>query len=183
MSFDLVALKAAARAIALARRDACDPALGADMAKHILHHCMPPPGNVVAGFWPLAGEIDIRPLLHRLAAVGYDVVLPVTPKRGEALTFRKWNVEDALLVGRFGTMHTDGVEMTPDFVLVPLLGFDAMGNRLGYGAGYYDRTLAGLPGAFRLGCGFAAQEFEAVPHGPDDLKLHAVATELGVRKF
>jgi 5-formyltetrahydrofolate cyclo-ligase len=183
MSSGLVAQKAAMRAAAIAVRDQCDPVLGAQMSKHILHDCMPKPGTVVAGFWPLPGEIDIRPLLHSLATVGYDVVLPVTPERGHPLTFRKWNIDDALLLGRYGTQHTNGVEMIPDFLLVPLLGFDAMGNRLGYGAGYYDRTLAGLPSAFRLGCAFAAQEFEEIPAGPDDMKLHAIATETGIKRF
>jgi 5-formyltetrahydrofolate cyclo-ligase len=171
------------RAEAIARRSACDPALGAEMAKHVVRACPPPPGAVVAGFWPLAHEIDLRPLLHRLAAVSFDIVLPVTPERGQALTFRKWNVDNALLAGRFGTQHTDGPEMTPDFILVPLLGFDAQGNRLGYGAGYYDRTFAALPGAFRLGCAFAAQEFGEIPVGSEDVKLHAIATEHGIRRF
>jgi 5-formyltetrahydrofolate cyclo-ligase len=183
MSFDLVSQKAAMRAQAIALRDACDPALGAAMAKHVLHDCMPKPGTVVAGFWPLPGEIDIRPLLHALATVGYDIVLPVTPARGQSLTFRRWNIDDAMLLGRFGTKHTGGIEMTPDFILVPLLGFDPKGNRLGYGAGYYDRTLAELPAAFRLGCAFAAQEFTKIPASPTDLKLQAIATELGVRRF
>jgi 5-formyltetrahydrofolate cyclo-ligase len=73
--------------------------------------------------------------------------------------------------------------MTPDFILVPLLAFDANGNRLGYGAGYYDRTFAALPNAFRLGCAFAAQEFGEIPVGPEDVMLHAVATEDGVKRF
>ena len=180
---DLPARKAAMRADAIARRNACDPALGAIMAKHVIHHCPPPPGAIVAGFWPLEHEIDIRPLLHALAAVSYEIVLPVTPERGHPLTFRKWNIDDALLAGRFGTKHTDGPEMTPDFILVPLLAFDRQGNRLGYGAGYYDRTFAKLPEAFRLGCAFAAQEFEEIPTDPDDAKLHAIATEHGFRRF
>ncbi len=180
---DLASQKAALRTIALTRRNACNPALGADLAKHVLRDCMPKPGAIVAGFWPLAGEIDIRPLLHTLAIVGYDIVLPVTPKRGEPLTFRKWNIDDALLTGRYGTKHPEGPELTPDFILVPLLAFDATGNRLGHGAGYYDRTLSALPQAFRLGCAFSEQEFEKIPTWPEDMKLHAVATELGVRWF
>ena len=65
----------------------------------------------------------------------------------------------------------------PDFLLVPLLAFDRRGYRLGYGAGYYDRTLAGLPGRFALGVGYAAQELDEVPAGPYDVRLDAVATE------
>ncbi len=175
--------KAALRKEAIVRRNACDPALGADLAKHVIHTCPPPPGAIVAGFWPLPHEIDIRPLLHALAAVSYDIVLPVTPEPGHPLTFRKWNLGDALLAGRYNTQHTNGPEMTPDFILVPLLGFDAQGNRLGYGAGYYDRTLAMLPNAFCLGCAFAAQQFEEIPAGPEDVKLRAVATETELKRF
>ena len=85
--------------------------------------------------------------------------------------------------GRFGTMHPEGEIVRPDFLLVPLLAYDASGNRLGYGGGYYDRSLAALPHAFRLGCAFSAQFFEHVPTEPTDLHLHAVATELGVTRF
>ncbi len=137
----------------------------------------------MGGFWPLAGEIDTRDLLHGLAERGYQVALPETPAPGNALIFRKWSPGDALVAGRFNTMHPTGAVLKPNFVLVPLLAFDKAGNRLGYGAGYYDRTLAALPDAFRLGCAFSAQEIAEIPTGPDDVPLHAVATEAGVRRF
>jgi 5-formyltetrahydrofolate cyclo-ligase len=70
--------------------------------------------------------------------------------------------------------------MVPSFVLVPLLAFDRQGRRLGYGAGYYDRTLAALPGVPALGCAFAAQELDSVPVGPQDIPLAAIATERGI---
>ena len=134
----------------------------------------------MAGFWPLPGEIDLRPLLHELASRGHIVVLPVTPKRGEALSFRRWRSGDAMVAERFGTLRPIGETMVPDFLLVPLLTFDRRGHRLGYGGGYYDRTLAGLPRATAIGCAFAAQEVDEVPAGPYDVPLHAIATELGV---
>ncbi len=183
MSLDLAMRKAAMRAEAIALRNGRDPALGGELARHVLRDCPPPPGAIVAGFWPLPHEIDIRPLLHVLAAAGYEIVLPVTPGRGQPLTFRKWNVDDALLAGRHGTRHPPGPELVPGFILTPLLAFDAAGNRLGYGAGYYDRTFMRLPEAFRLGCAFAAQEFPDVPSGAHDLKLHGIATEQGVTLF
>ena len=107
-------------------------------------------------------------------------MLPVTGGRGAALAFRTWQPGAALVRERFGTMRPMGEERRPDFLLVPLLAFDRGGRRLGYGAGYYDRTLAGLPGAFKLGCAYAAQEVARVPAGPHDVRLDAVATEEGV---
>jgi 5-formyltetrahydrofolate cyclo-ligase len=77
-------------------------------------------------------------------------------------------------------MRPDGEVRAPDFLLVPLLAFDRHGRRIGYGAGYYDRTLAGLPGRYRLGVAYAAQELDEVPAGPYDAWLDAVATERGV---
>ncbi len=180
MSSDLTALKTAARARALQARAGCDPSLGALLTQHVLRDAPPPAGAVVAGFWPLAGEIDIRPLLHALAERGHAVLLPETPRRGLPLGFRRWRPGDAMAIGRFGTAVPAGEAMVPSLLLVPLLAFDRCGHRLGYGAGYYDRTLAGLPGVPTLGCAFAAQELDSVPVGPQDIPLAAIATERGI---
>ena len=177
---ELIAAKRAARERGLALRAGLDPTLGERLAAHVLRDCPPPDGATVAGFWPMGREIDIRPLLHVLHARGHAVVLPVTGRRDEALTFRLWHPDSELVRERFGTLRPTGEERRPDFLLVPLLAFDRAGRRLGYGAGYYDRTLAGLPGAFKLGCAYAAQEVARVPAGPRDVRLDAVATEEGV---
>jgi 5-formyltetrahydrofolate cyclo-ligase len=181
ISSDPAALKAAQRRQALALRAPLDPqAAGALMAGHVLRDAPPPAGAVVAGYWPLGSEIDPRPLLHALAARGHAIVLPVTPARGLPLTFRRWQPGDAMAAGRFGTACPTGAAMAPNWLLVPLLAFDPCGNRLGYGAGYYDRTLAGLPHAVALGCAFAAQQVARVAAGPLDVRLRAVATEAGI---
>ena len=173
--------KRAMRQRALAARAACDPAAsGAALAARVLAECPPPAGAVVSGFWPIGEEIDIRPLLHRLHERGHTVVLPVTPKRGNPLTFRTWHPGDVLQAERFGTFRPVGEAAEPDFLLVPLLAFDRLGYRLGYGAGFYDRTLASLPRHFALGVAYAIQQVDAVPVGPHDRRLHAVATEDGV---
>lgn len=177
---DREALKRALRAEAIGRRAGHDPALGALLGEHLLGQYPFPSGVAVAGFWPLAGEIDIRPLLLAFAARGHPVALPVTPRRGLPLTFGRWRPGDALAPGRYGTMLPAGEAVVPDVLLVPLLAFDRRGHRLGYGGGYYDRTLAALPGARAIGCAYAAQEVPEVPAGPYDVALHAVATEAGV---
>ncbi|MDR3537795.1 MAG: 5-formyltetrahydrofolate cyclo-ligase [Acetobacteraceae bacterium] len=173
--------KRAARLHALAVRANHDAlACGIALAEHVLRHCLPPRGAVVAGFLPIGDEIDVRPLLQALHDRGHPLVLPVTPARGLPLCFRLWTPDAELIEERFGTQRPIGPERVPDVLLVPMLAFDHHGHRLGYGAGYYDRTLAGLPERFALGCAYAAQRVDAVPVGPYDIALDAVATETGV---
>ena len=159
------------------RAPAATRPVGARLAGRVLSELPPPPGAIVSGFWPLDGEIDIRPLLEALAANGHPVVLPETPPRGQPLVFRRWHPGMAMVRERFGTFRPTGEVLTPTVLFVPLLAFDRAGRRLGYGGGFYDRTLAGLPGAWAIGCAFAAQEVAEVPAGPGDFRLHAVATE------
>ena len=179
-SADVIAAKQALRTRLRALRDGCDPALGAALAAHVLREMAPPPGAVVAGFWPMGSEIDIRPLLEALHANGHRIALPETPPRGNPLIFRLWQPGMAMLAERFGTARPSGEVVPPDWLLVPLLGFDRGGHRLGYGGGYYDRTLAALPGRVAVGCAYACQEVDAVPTTEYDVRLRAVATERGV---
>jgi 5-formyltetrahydrofolate cyclo-ligase len=171
--------KTAARHVARARRLGIDPALGTLLAANLFDDPKLRSAHIVGGFWPLPEEIDIRPLLHALHDRRQRICLPVTGRRGHPLTFHEWHPETELSTGRFGTSHPDGARLIPDLLLMPLLGFDRQGTRLGY----YDRTIAALPGAWRYGCAFAAQEFDSLPSGPYDAPLHAVATELGLRHF
>ena len=176
--------KKALRARAMQARVGLDPiTCGEALAAHVLRAMPPPPGAIVAGFWPIGDEIDVRPLLSLLRGKGHEIVLPITPRRGNPLTFGLWSPGDSLIPERFGTMRPTGPERIPTFLLVPLLAFDRTGARLGYGGGFYDRTLTLLPGRIALGCAFAVQMVDEVPIGPYDIRLDAVATENGVIRF
>ncbi|BAE52028.1 5-formyltetrahydrofolate cyclo-ligase [Paramagnetospirillum magneticum AMB-1] len=139
---------------------------------------------VVAGYWPLGDEIDPRPLMDALAARGHVLALPTVTQSGGILEFRPWSPGEALEPGPHGTWHPVArPPVGPQVLLVPLLAFDTRGFRLGYGGGYYDRTLGQLrrDGAVcAIGLAFAAQEVDTVPTDPWDIALDLIATEHGV---
>ncbi|MCA3327357.1 MAG: 5-formyltetrahydrofolate cyclo-ligase [Roseomonas sp.] len=178
----LQAAKAAARKIARARRAGLANAEApARLAAALLAGHAPPKGAIIAGYWPMVGEMDPRPLMLALASRGHALALPITPPRGKPLAFRAWVPGAALSPGPMGTSEpVGGDELRPDILLVPLLAFDRAGRRLGYGGGYYDRTLAALPGAKAIGIAYAGQEMPEVPAGPQDFRLPLIATEAGV---
>lgn len=131
----------------------------------------------IASVWPLPGEPDLRQLNRNLHDAGRRVCLSVTTPLGTPLQFRMWTPDCAMQEGRFGTMHPDGPPETPDLILVPLLAFDRLGNRLGYGGGYYDRTLAAFSKARAVGFACAFQEADLLPHGLYDRPLSSIVTE------
>ncbi len=147
------------------------------------------PGDaVVAGYWPMRGEIDVRPLLGGLAERGHVTALPVVVAPKTPLVFRRWAPGDALAEGAFGTRHPseDAPEVRPHCLLVPLLAFDRHGGRLGYGGGFYDRTIADLRrqgGVVTVGVAYAGQEVDAVPSEPHDQPLDWVVTERALLRF
>lgn len=176
----LEAEKASLRRNCIASRQVL-PGAGEALRDVILREAAPRAGAVIGGFLPMGSEINTRPLLEALHARGHAIALPVTPPRGHPLLFRLWSPDMVMSRGPMGTQHpAAGAPVMPDWLIIPLLAFDRSGARLGYGGGYYDRTLPLLTGATAIGVAYAAQEIPQVPTGPHDFRLHAIATQEGV---
>lgn len=144
------------------------------------------PTSIVAAFWPLGREIDCRPLFRALAALGVATCLPRMTGRGKPLAFHRYRPGDGLLEGPMRVLEplAEAPACVPTIVVVPLVGFDRHGHRLGYGGGYYDRTLAGLgDGVEAIGLAFAEQELPPLPVLATDRRLRVIVTEAGVRHF
>ncbi|MEI9931745.1 MAG: 5-formyltetrahydrofolate cyclo-ligase [Rhizomicrobium sp.] len=140
---------------------------------------------VVSFYWPMGDEADPRALADALAARGHTLALPVVVEKKSPLHFRAWKDGDALIVHSFGMREPDehAHTVTPDVLLVPLLAFDVRGTRLGYGGGFYDRTLHALSAKRAIGVAFAGQEADELPCHDHDHPLDTVITEKGVRHF
>jgi 5-formyltetrahydrofolate cyclo-ligase len=177
--------KAALRREAVARRDVLPAAARQQAAETIAARPFPvavKPGAIVSGFMPLKSEINPLPLMRKLAEAGASLALPAVAGKGKPLVMRAWTFGGPLASGVWGIREPmpDAPAVDPDILLVPLLAFDRQGHRLGYGAGYYDMTLAALRAkktVVAIGIGYAAQEVEQVPVTPRDERLDLVLTE------
>jgi 5-formyltetrahydrofolate cyclo-ligase len=182
--------KAALRSQARAARASLDSGERADaaaaVASHFFDSIVLEPSDVVAAYWRIRDEVDCQPILVRLMDAGQTVVLPVVLGADEPLELRVWEQGASLYEAGFGTLAPSELapKADPDIILIPLLGFDRLGTRLGYGGGYYDRTLASLKKRPKLiGLAYAAQEFDRIPRAAHDVPLDMVITETGVRHF
>jgi 5-formyltetrahydrofolate cyclo-ligase len=177
--------KAIIRRDAVTRREALPPDQRAAAAATIAARPFPidiPPGAIVSGFSPLKSEVNPFPLMRSLAGGGARLALPVVAGRGKPLIMRKFAFGDALASGQWGIREptADAAEVAPDVLLVPLLAFDRTGNRMGYGAGYYDMTITkfrAMKSIVAIGIAYAAQEILAVPVTERDARLDLVLTE------
>jgi 5-formyltetrahydrofolate cyclo-ligase len=174
------ALRRAARA-ARARIGAAEAReAAARLAERFFASLAPPPAAVIAGYWPVHGEIDARAILETHRCRGGRTALPAVETLEAPLVFRAWNGETPGDVDALGMACTGGEALVPQILLVPLLAFDRRGHRLGYGSGYYDRTLAALRAAGKVtavGVGFAAQEAPALAAEAHDAHLDWIVTE------
>ena len=177
--------KAELRREVMARREALPVAARVAAAETIAARGFPVPiraGACLSGYSPLKSEISPVPLLRRGADAGATLALPVVIGRGHPLTMRAWAFGEALGSGQWGIREPkpEAPEVFPDILIVPLIAFDRAGFRLGYGAGYYDMTIArlrGMKSVVAIGIAFAAQEVTSMPKTPRDEKLDLVLTE------
>lgn len=184
---DIAALKADARKSAFVRRkSAHDGYFGETATQHLLEFLDPHRGKPVAAYMPIRTEIDVMPVMEEMSKHGV-VGVPVILGNGQPLEFHRWQQGAEMQDGPFGARIPKNSELvTPQVVILPLVAFDRAGYRLGYGGGYYDRTLEILRKnrpVIAVGFAYAAQETGSLPIEPTDQFMDAIVTEQGIRWF
>lgn len=184
---NIVAWRRAERERLLAARAALTPECRAEAARALANHLDDligaPAGQVISGYWPIKSELDLRPWLADLVARGARVALPVVVEKAAPLVFRAWRPRAKMARGFWNIpVPAEGEWLTPEILIAPVVGFDATGYRLGYGGGYFDRTLAALgPAARAIGIGLDAAEIATIHPQPHDIAMIAIVTETGAR--
>ncbi|MBM10397.1 MAG: 5-formyltetrahydrofolate cyclo-ligase [Magnetovibrio sp.] len=166
----------------------CGSWAGEQIAKHIFEYFRTWKVSKISGYLPLGDEIEPVPALTCLGDVGWEIALPVVTGKKQKLVFRQWCPGDELEVGYLNTRHPipSASELSPDVILAPMLAFDKEGHRLGWGGGFYDRTISALRAQnsiLVLGLAFSRQEVDKVPCDRYDEPLDGVVTEKGIDVF
>ena len=186
MSIDEIKKKARTEAAQIRKRAASEnPDAGDQLRDQIINNAIPLGLSLpyhVSAFLPIGSEIDTLPTIRVLTDLSHITALPVAMGKNQPLIFRKWFVGEELVPGAFGTSEplSSEPEIIPEVLLVPLLAFDSEGYRLGYGGGFYDRTIEKLERdapITTVGVAFSAQQVDTVPRGPYDRPLQWIATE------
>ncbi|MGD2133437.1 MAG: 5-formyltetrahydrofolate cyclo-ligase [Maricaulaceae bacterium] len=178
---DKPALRKALRE-ARSREAAQLPKAGGTLATRFPEQLLPPEGGVLSGYVPIRDEIEPWSVMAGAKARGAILALPVVVEDAGPLIFRQWDFSDPLEPGAFGIQvpSASAPEVEPDVLLIPLLGFDQFGERLGYGAGHFDRTLAALrtkKSVLAVGLAYEVQRLFEVPTEPHDQRLDWIVTE------
>jgi 5-formyltetrahydrofolate cyclo-ligase len=173
----LLALRTAAAA---ADRRAWGAAIEIQLAALLAAH----PGITLGVYWPFRAEFDARPLVERLIATGFSAALPVVVDEKGPLEYRIWRPGDPLIDGVWGIPIPERRKaVVPQAVLAPLVGFDRQCYRLGYGGGYFDRTLASLaPRPMAIGVGFELSRLETIHPQDFDIPMDLIVTEAGIHR-
>ena len=177
-------LRAARLALSVAERKEIGEALAGYLRQVLQDRFGGAQGKVFSAYWPIKGEPDLRPLMADLHEAGVTVALPLVETKAAPLTFRRWTPETRMVRGDWNipVPPPDAPVVTPDIALAPLVGWTADGYRLGYGGGYFDRTLAALsPKPFVVGIGINAAQLKTIYPQPHDIPLDLILTEKGVQ--
>ena len=177
-------LRAARLALSVAERKEIGEALAGYLRQVLQDRFGGAQGKVLSAYWPIKGEPDLRPLMADLHEGGVTVALPLVETKAAPLTFRRWTPETRMVRGDWNipVPPPDAPVVAPDIALAPLVGWTADGYRLGYGGGYFDRTLAALsPKPFVVGIGINAAQLKTIYPQPHDIPLDLILTEKGVQ--
>ena len=178
--------KSAARKEAFARRRSADPSLAEAANQYLEAAVRAAPGTLVSAYWPIRTEIDPRPAIKALAD-SHVVGLPIVTGDGRPLAFRRWLPGAEMEVGAFGAeIPTTREEVVPEILIIPLAAFTDDGYRLGYGGGFYDRTLEELRArgeVTAIGFAYSIQRVKSLPLEPTDQPLDIIVTEIGLRRI
>lgn len=176
-------LRAARDAMSVADRQAVSLAISAGLTAFLRDRFGDLRGRVFSGYWPIKGEPDLRPVLEALHLAGARVALPLVEVRAAPLVFRRWTPDTRMVRGDWNipVPAPEAEVVVPDIALAPVVGWTGEGFRLGYGGGYFDRTLASLtPRPFTIGIGLHAARLETIYPQPHDIPLDVILTEAGV---
>lgn len=174
----------ARRALSVDARHAAGEAIAAHLRAYLDAHFGGARGRVFSAYWPIKGEVDLRDLMGALHRDGVIVALPLVETRAAPLVFRRWTPDTQMVRGDWNipVPPPDADEVTPDIALAPVMGWDERGYRLGYGGGYFDRTLAAIaPPVHAIGIGFQAAKLATIYPQPHDIALQDIITETGVQ--
>lgn len=167
-------------AMSVTARQALAQALGTELLAFLDARFPDLSGRTLSLYWPIRSEFDLRPLAPALIARGLRLALPVVDPPGAPLVFRPWVPGAAMERGHWNIpVPATPDRVRPDIALAPLVGWDAQGYRLGYGGGYFDRTLAQDPRPFAIGVGAQAARVPTIFPQPHDIRLDAILTEAG----
>lgn len=181
-----IRLRAARDSLSVTDRQAASAALSVHLRRFLVQRFSGAVGQTLSAYWPINGEPDLRDLMVDLHCRGVTLALPVVEVKAAPMVFRRWMPGMAMVRGDWNipVPPPDAETLTPDIALAPLVGWDGAGFRLGYGGGYFDRTLAVLsPRPFTIGIGLHSARLATIFPQPHDIALDVILTEAGVQFY